>query len=423
MEFDEQPQMLFMIMPKLILRDHQKEALSKMKNGCILCGGVGSGKSITGLAYYFFNQGGRVDSEGYLSINTKPKDLYIITTARKRDTYEWDKEMSYFLLSRDSELNYCKNKVVVDSWNNIKKYSTITDAFFIFDEQRVVGSGTWVKAFLKIAKSNQWILLSATPGDTWMDYIPVFIANGFYKNRTEFIGEHVMFKQFGGYRKVYRYLGVRKLIRLRESILIGMDFKRDTIPHHEAVITSYDILRYKSIGRERWNPYTDKPIKNASELCLTWRRLVNSDESRQVALLEIFEKHPKIIVFYNYNYELDILRNLHYGDNVEVAEWNSHKHQPIPESDSWVYLVQYIAGCEGWNCVKTDTIVFWSQSYSYKQMTQAAGRINRLNTPYRDLYYYHMKSKSPIDLAISRALQNKKDFNNLKFAGSYFPKK
>ena len=398
------------------LRDYQLDAISKMRNGCILCGGVGSGKSRTALAYYFVENGGEINPEKYIPMKN-PKDLYIITTARKRDTLEWEGEFGIFLLSTDDELNLYDNKVVVDSWNNIKKYTDVTNAFFIFDEQRVVGSGAWVKAFLKICKSNQWILLSATPGDTWSDYIPVFVANGFYKNRSEFIREHVVYSRFAKYPKIDRYLNTGRLIRLRSRILVNMDFKRETVPHHEDVYCDYDIMLYKDVGKNRWNPYTDKPIKNASELCYTWRKIVNSDESRQVALLEIFEKHPKIIVFYNFNYERDILLSLYYGDDVEVAEWSGHAHNPLPEGDRWIYIVQYTAGCEGWNCIATDTIVFYSQNYSYKTLEQARGRIDRLNTPFINLYYYHLKSRSSIDLAISRALKNKKNFNEMKFVG------
>ena len=398
------------------LRDYQMDAIRKMRNGCILCGGVGSGKSRTALAYYFTENGGEINPEKYIPMKN-PKDLYIITTARKRDTLEWEGEFGIFLLSTDDELNLYDNKVVVDSWNNIKKYTDVTDAFFIFDEQRVVGSGAWVKAFLKICKSNQWILLSATPGDTWSDYIPVFVANGFYKNRSEFIREHVVYSRFAKYPKIDRYLNTGRLIRLRSRILVNMDFKRETVPHHEDVYCDYDIMLYKDVGKNRWNPYTDKPIKNASELCYTWRKIVNSDESRQVALLEIFEKHPKIIVFYNFNYERDILLSLYYGDDVEVAEWSGHAHNPLPEGDRWIYIVQYTAGCEGWNCIATDTIVFYSQNYSYKTLEQARGRIDRLNTPFINLYYYHLKSRSSIDLAISRALKNKKNFNEMKFVG------
>ena len=398
------------------LRDYQIDAIKKMHNGCILCGGVGSGKSRTALAYYFVENGGEINPEKYIPMKN-PKDLYIITTARKRDTLEWEGEFGIFLLSTDDELNLYDNKVVVDSWNNIKKYTDVTDAFFIFDEQRVVGSGAWVKAFLKICKSNQWILLSATPGDTWSDYIPVFVANGFYKNRSEFIREHVVYSRFAKYPKIDRYLNTGRLIRLRSRILVNMDFKRETVPHHEDVYCDYDIMMYKDVGKNRWNPYTDKPIKNASELCYTWRKIVNSDESRQVALLEIFEKHPKMIVFYNFDYELDILKGLYYGDTVDIAEWNGHKHQEIPKSDKWVYLVQYNAGAEGWNCIDTDTIVFFSQNYSYKTLEQSRGRIDRMNTPFINLYYYHLKSRSSIDLAISRALKNKKNFNEMKFVG------
>lgn len=400
------------------LYDYQLDAMRKMKNGCILCGGVGSGKSRTSLAYFYTQYGGKVGTENYVPMDdVNLPDLYIITTARKRDTLEWEDELAPFLLFTDEEANLYSNKVVVDSWNNIKKYVDVKDSFFIFDEQRVVGYGAWVKAFLKITKANKWILLSATPGDTWQDYIPVFIANGFYKNKTEFINDHVIYARFSKYPKIDRYLNTGRLIRLRDSILVNMKFERDAVSHHEDIPVSYDVDLYKRIVRDRWDIWNECPIKNASGFCHALRRVVNSDVSRQIAVLEIFEKHPRLIIFYNYNFELDILRDLYYGDDVEVAEWNSHKHQPIPECKKWVYLVQYTAGAEGWNCIKTDTIIFYSQNYSYKVMVQASGRIDRLNTPYRDLYYYHLKSRSGIDLAIARALRSKKKFNEQKFYG------
>ena len=396
------------------LRDYQLKAVSEMKNGCILCGGVGSGKSRTAIAYYHTQQKGTITATVTKKM-VAPKDLYIITTARKRDQKEWEGDLAPFLLSTNPDASYYKNKVIVDSWNNIGKYSTIKGAFFIFDEQRVVGSGAWVKAFYKIAKANEWILLSATPGDTWMDYVPVFVANGFYRNKTEFINEHVVYSRFSKFPKVERYMGTGRLIRQRNDILVDMEFSRHTVSHHEDIHVKYDIPKYKDTMRYRWDYYKNEPIQNASRLCYILRRIVNEDESRQVAVLEIFEKHPRVIIFYNFDYELAILKGMYFGDDVEVAEWNGHAHEPVPNSDKWVYLVQYTAGAEGWNCITTDTIIFYSQNYSYKIMEQSAGRIDRLNTKYIDLYYYHLKTKSGIDLAISRALASKKQFNAGKF--------
>lgn len=443
---------------KPFLFDYQMDAVNKMQDGVILNGGVGSGKSRTGLYYYFKEHGGSINPD-YIPMKN-PRDLYIITTAMKRDTLEWEGELANFLISKNPEASYYKNKIVIDSWNNIQKYADITDAFFIFDEDRVTGNGVWVKSFLKIAKVNRWIILSATPGDTWEQYIPVFLANGFYKTKTEFIREHVVYSRYTKYPKIDRYTNTGRLIRLRNRILIDMDFSRHTVPHQEDVYVNYDILMYKDVGKTRKDPYkpgyipcteddpdalligrdisieevtpilddwyydpkegeyvkyTYKPIKTPSELCYVWRKVVNSDESRQVALLELYDRHPKMIVFYNFDYELDILKSLYYGEDVEIAEWNGHAHQPIPESDKWVYLVQYTAGCEGWNCIKTDTIVFYSQNYSYKTVEQARGRIDRMNTPFTDLYYYHLKTRSGIDLAINRALKEKRQFNETKF--------
>lgn len=448
------------------LYDYQIDAVKKMRNGCILNGGVGSGKSLTSLAYYYIQNGGdwsSLDGGEYMPMDdVNMKDLYIITTAQKRDTCEWEGELSHFLMSTNSEVSlYPKHKVVVDSWNNIDKYKNVTGAFFLFDEQRVCGSGAWVKNFLKITKVNDWILLSATPGDCWTDFIPVFIANGFYRNKTEFIDNHVIYKRFAKFPQIDRYVNTGRLIRLRDRILINMDFERKTRAHHEDVYVRYSIENYKDVIRYKTDPFhagyipcreTDpeglrvgydidisetvpimdgwnykpkhgdyvkwvkKPIATASELCYTLRKIVNTDDSRLVALMEIVEKHPRAIIFYNFDYELDLLKAQYYGEDVEIAEWNGHKHQPVPDSDKWIYLVQYNAGNAGWNCIKTNTIIFFSQNYSYKVMAQASGRIDRLNTPFTDLFYYHLKTRSGIDLAISRALANKKKFNEGGFA-------
>ena len=406
------------------LYDFQLEAVKKMHNGCILCGDVGSGKSRTSLAYYCMQQNRSGNTIVYEKIRQTAEDLYIITTARKRDTFEWDSELANFRMSTNPENDAFKHSVVIDSWNNIHKYKDVKGAFFIFDEQRVVGRGEWVKSFLKITKVNHWILLSATPGDKWEDYIPVFVANGFYKNRTQFYDEHVIWDPRVSFPKIRGYFNTNRLIRLRDQVLVQMDDQRTTIPHHEDVFVTYDISAYRELTRTRWNPWLEKPIETASELCYAWRKIVNSDDSRQIAVLEILEDHPKAIIFYNFDYELEILREIGYEEGTEIAEWNGHKHDALPTGSKWVYLVQYTAGCEGWNCVTTDTIIFFSQNYSYKVQHQAEGRINRLNTPYQDLYYYHLRSRSGIDLAIHRALMDKKTFNEGAFTkrAGYFKK-
>ena len=411
-------------MSGISLYDFQLEAVKKMHNGCILFGDVGSGKSRTSLAYYCMQQNRSGNTIVYGKIHQTVEDLYIITTARKRDTFEWDSELANFRMSTNPENDAFKHSVIIDSWNNIHKYKDVKGAFFIFDEQRVVGRGEWVKSFLKITKANHWILLSATPGDKWEDYIPVFVANGFYKNRTQFYNEHVIWDPRVSFPKIRGYFNTNRLIRLRDRVLVQMDDQRTTIPHHEDVFVVYDISAYRELTRTRWNPWLEKPIETASELCYAWRKIVNSDDSRQIAVLEILEDHPKAIIFYNFDYELEILREIGYEEGTEIAEWNGHKHDALPTGSKWVYLVQYTAGCEGWNCITTDTIIFFSQNYSYKVQHQAEGRINRLNTPYQDLYYYHLRSRSGIDLAIHRALMDKKTFNEGAFTkrAGYFKK-
>jgi superfamily II DNA or RNA helicase len=371
------------------LREYQKDALSKMHNGCILCGGVGSGKSLTALAY--------AKLHGYL-------DVYIITTARKRDTNEWESD-----IQKHGGLEEYAFKV--DSWNNIKKYVDVKDAFFIFDEQRVIGHGEWVKCFLQITKKNKWILLSATPGDSWEDYIPVFIANGFYKNRTEFLHQHAVFSKFSKYPKIEKYIDEGLLIFYKDKILVPMNFNRKTTQHHINVFCDYDVTKYRYVMRNRWDIFNNKPIEQISSLCYTLRRIVNDNDNKSREVEKIQKLHNRLIIFYNFDYELERLKKISYLKDTVIAEWNGHKHDSIPTSKKWVYLVQYTAGAEGWNCTDTDTIVFFSPNYSYKVMVQSAGRIDRLNTSFVDLYFYHIKTKSIIDIAINSALSKKKNFN------------
>ena len=403
---------------KISLYPHQREAMDKLESGSILCGGVGSGKSRTAIAYYFCHEcGGRISSDGELGEMRTPKPLFIITTARKRDTCDWERECTPFLLSTHPESCYWNVRVCVDSWNNIKKHENVENAFFIFDEQRVVGSGAWVKSFLKIAKVNHWILLSATPGDTWMDYVPVFVANGFYRNRTEFIRRHVIYSRFAKYPKVDRYIDTRRLERFRDKIMVTMSFKRDAVRHYRDIFVEYDRPMYGTISSERWNPFEDRPIRDAADACFSLRRLVNEDPSRIIAIENLLKDNPKAVIFYNFDYELIELRRMCKDYGIEHSEWNGHRHDLIPKGDRWVYLVQYTAGAEGWNCVETNVVIFYSLNYSYKIMEQAAGRIDRLNTPYKDLYYYRIRSKSSIDNAIFSCLTKKQRFNEKVFAG------
>lgn len=404
--------------PKYQLKPHQIEAVEKLRNGSVLAGGVGVGKTFTALAYY-----SQIVCEGSLERREpmkKPKDLVVITTAKKRDELDWQSEALHLGIFTDPELSYSGKEFKVDSWNNIGKYQDMKDAFFIFDEQRLVGSGAWVKAFLRIARNNEWILLSATPADNWIDYLPVFLANGFYRTRSEFMEEHVVWQLIGGkYRKIRGYYGVKRLRKYREQILVDMPYERHTTRHLEAVEVEHDVDTFASVWKNRWNVLTNEPLIDSAEMHRVARQVVNSDPDRLEKIKKLAAKHPRLIIFYNFNYELEALRTLHTELDIVVAEWNGHRHEEVPETERWIYLVQYTAGAEGWNCITTNAVVYYSLTYSHKVFEQTQGRIDRLNTPFDDLWYYILISKSKIDYLIWKSLIAKKNFHegrNVPFA-------
>ena len=383
------------------LYPHQTKAVTQIKNRTVLYGGVGTGKSVTVLAYYLKKEA--------------PKDIYVITTAKKRDSLEWEGDAVGFGISKHRDLTPKHLGVItVDSWNNVSKYVGVEDAFFIFDEQRLVGTGAWVKAFQKIARNNNWVMLTATPGDTWMDYVPIFVANGFFKNASQFKREHVVYAPYSKFPKIVRYLGTRTLEKYRNIILVEMPYSKHTERVIDEVIVSYDKDLMKKVLVDRWHVFEERPIRDVAEMFHVMRKVVNSDPSRLESLRELLRRHQRVIVYYSFNYELDILRTLQ--DEFVVAEWNGHRKHPIPDTDSWVYLVQYVSGAEGWNCTSTDTMVFYSLTYSYKNFEQAQGRIDRLNTPFTQLFYYIFLSNSEIDFGVRKSLAEKRLFNERKWA-------
>lgn len=389
------------------LMEHQLEAIKHLGNGKILWGGVGAGKSATVLQYYMEKEA--------------PRNIFVITTAKKRDSLDWEGEAAKFGIGfpEDATVAGC---LEVNSWNNISKYEDVKDAFFIFDEQRLVGHGAWVKSFLKLARNNHWVLLSATPGDHWMDYAPVFIANGFYRNLTDFKRQHVLYEPFVKYPKIKGWLNERKLEVLRNDMLVEMPYVSKAERYLNEIPVSYNEKLLNKVTKDRWHIYEERPIRDAAEMFRVMRRVVNSDPSRMEALRFLMAFHPRLIVYYTFDYELEILRTLR--DVIDVFEWNGHRHDDLPESDghdSWIFLVQYTAGAEGWNCISTDSMVLYSQTYSYKTFIQAQGRIDRLNTIHDRLFYYTFMSNSKMDRGIALALSQKKNFNEKKFIKEYYP--
>lgn len=388
------------------LKPKQFEACGKLKNGSILMGGVGSGKTFTSIFWAASQYGA--------SFFTKDKPLIVITTAMKRDLIELGKDKPDW----QSSLEACGiTNYIVDSWQNIEKYQHITDSVFIFDEQRVVGYGKWGKAFIRTCwKNNKWILLSATPGDVWMDYMTIFIANKFYRNKTDFTSRHVVWDPYVKFPKVKKYIGTAVLEKYRNQIVVPMEDDRDTTRHRDYLYAEYDAVMLKDLADTRWNPFTDEPILNIAEYTQLVRRIVNTSQDRIRLAEKYITEHDKTIVFYNFNYELEILRDICERNNLLYKEWNGNKHEHIPQEDSWVYLVQYTAGAEGWNCITTDNILFYSVNYSYRKMEQAEGRIDRSNTPFKDLYYIYLTSLAKVDKDILKAVKDKKRFTEAAWA-------
>lgn len=371
---------------KIELYDYQRRAVDRLHNGSVLCGKVGSGKSLTGLFYYMENH--------------SDLPLYIITVAKKRNDKEWHRDLEMLGIEG-----------TVDSWNNITKYLDVKDAFFLFDEQRAIGYGSWGTSFIKIARKNKWIMLTATPGDVWMDWMCIFLANNFYRNKTEFVDRHVEYNPYSKFPQIKRYHEVDRLERLRRHLAVPMADFRTTKTNRQYINTAFDKELYKQVIDTRFNPFTETPIMNASEFTQVLRRIINTSPRRIANAKQQIMTRDRIIVFYNYTYELDILKEICQELNRAYYQWNGQKHEHIPDAAEWVYLVQYTAGAEGWNCITTDTILFYSLNYSYRVMEQSEGRINRVNTSFNDLFYLYLKSPASIDDAIERSIRSKKKFN------------
>jgi hypothetical protein len=345
------------------LMEHQLDAVNNLGNGKVLWGVTGSGKSAVVLEYYMRNEA--------------PRPIIVITTAKKRDSLDWYGEAAKFGVSVEPQFSRA-GAITVDSWNNIKNYRGVVGAFFVFDEQRVVG-------------------------------------HGYYTNITDFKLQHVVYEPFTTFPKVKMYLDESRLEKLRNDVLVEMPYQAYTKRVKNYMPVSYDKDLFDQVWDKRWHVYEDRPLKDAAERWRVGRRVVNSDQSRVEFIWDLIHKgvHDKVIVFYNFDYELEILRGL--ADMFVVAEWNGHRKNLVPDEGPWIYLVQYNSGAEGWNCTTANAMVFYSMTYSYRTFIQAQGRIDRLDTPFKTLYYYVLVADCITDKAVKRALDQKKNFNERRF--------
>lgn len=375
-----------MVSKKVELYAHQLDAVKRLHSGAVLAGKVGSGKTLAALQYY-------------KEVYSKTLELIVITTAKKRNDGDWVTEAGLLDLEEPT----------VDSWNNIDSYVN-RRGFFIFDEQHASGSGKWAKKFIKIAKANKWIMLSATPGDRWIDYIPVFIANGMVKDKTTFNNEYVVYNPNTPFPQILYYRNTFELEGMRKAILVVMPDKRDTQRHRKNVITEYDRFLYDEVQKTRFNPFIKKPIKNKSEYTQIMRKLVSTSPARIFEFGDLVTRFDRSIVFYNYDYELDIITRVLKEKGINIFTYNGKHHDPSPTDGTWCYVVQYSAA-EAWNNISTNRMIFYSPNYSYKVVEQCEGRIDRINTSFKNLYYYTLVSDAPIDKAVIKANKEKKVFN------------
>ena len=200
-------------------------------------------------------------------------------------------------------------------------------------------------------------------------------------------------------------------MRNRRQILVPMVYKKVTERKRQLIYSEYNTDNYHKIMKERWNIFEDKPIENASELLQIIRKTVATDPDRKLNAKIMMDAHDRLIIFYNYNYERDVLIEIAEELGKEYFEWNGHAHEDIPDQEQWLYFVQYTAGAEGWNCISTNVIMFYSVNYSFRYMEQAEGRIDRINTPYNVLEYYYLTSHSQIEKDILSTVNRKKNFN------------
>ena len=112
---------------------------------------------------------------------------------------------------------------------------------------------------------------------------------------SQLIRSHVIFNRFVKYPKVEAYIDTWKLTENRQKILVHMHYEKKTKHVIKLMYASYDESLYKFVSEKRWNVYTDKPIKNISELCYVWRKIVNDDKSREDIIGRIIEEKRKVI--------------------------------------------------------------------------------------------------------------------------------
>lgn len=144
------------------------------------------------------------------------------------------------------------------------------------------------------------------------------------------------------------------------------------------------------------------------------RQLCNSKDKQQAFIDLINSINDRVVVFYNFDSELDTLKTL--VKDRPIAEVNGHTNteQIYHDNDNCVLFVQYQAGARGLNLQDGNKIIYYSLTLSSDLFEQSKKRIHRIGTKY-PCFYWILQTKDSVEESIYKSLNRQEDYNEELF--------
>lgn len=417
----------------ITLFDYQKEAIENYKEKSFNLSDTGVGKTVMALGSF---------------IESKCKKLLVICLAPKVVDFAEDgvlMNVDITPLNRGSKKNkelLAESDKVAISFESVWRIPEFLkwvdeDTFIIIDESHKVAntSSKVTKYVMKLSKKAKYTYLcTATPisNGKYEQYYPQLKMLGVYNGTKKeyynmFVDERMtrmggsQFMQITGYRN----------IDLLENMVnqCSVNYKRDKpyLPEDYVYKTKKPAMFNKLKKNRMYKTDNGEVIEldNSSKLfnalrCVSHGFLlgINKQVSKEPfeRLQAILETHnnERVVIFYNYNIELEMLKQLLSKLKRPTSEYNGARKdlKEFKGKYNGVVLAHYKSASTGINdFVISNVMVFNSLPLSSIELTQSKGRIDRQGQGKKPMYYFIIPD-TPVEKKIFEQITNGKDFTN-----------
>ncbi|WP_368076685.1 SNF2-related protein [Clostridium tyrobutyricum] len=367
-----------------------------------------------------------------------PYNLLICQKSKIDDWYDHFKSYyDYKVIKYNKAQEISRHSVVIINYDLIwrrPELMKLKDFTLMCDESSMIKNEKSERAkFILKMKAKNIILLSGTPtGGKYEQLWSQCKLLGWKISKKLYWQEFIksVLLDIGGFKikKVTGYKNVDRLKRkLHEygAVFMKTDEVFELPEQIEQKIKIKNTKEYKIFKKDRLITINNTELVGDTSLTkmLYLRQLSSQYNKNKVnQLKDILEStEDRIIIFYNFNKELEIIKKLceKLDKPISIINGAVKDLDNFNQYNNSITLVQYQAGAMGHNLQKSNKIIYFSLPLQSELFEQSKKRIHRIGQE-KTCFYWYLITQNSIEEQIYQTLKERRDYTNKLFEESDF---